>query len=901
MPNVEVRGRYRAFIYDGTTPLDFTTYANSLCVIRRPNEISFVTLRQYIPGISTPFTTFEPGSSYVIVSREGNANFDMGPYARVDRLPSSLNVRSPQYYLGLDKNSITIPLSVYSLSVNNPLSSVTGITYINGVGASQSTVTTDQIRNGFQTSFTHFMPNSGYQLRNRVPYTFFAPLQSEMGDWWSFGKNTGGEYGMGYRYSNNSFPGDTVFGTWDKIVFNNLSYNCSDDNQIISAPSIAALSSCGTSKALFVLGNNVNGQLGTNSTKQYYATWTRVPGEWTDVAMGRYHMLAINSQGHLYSCGDNTFGQLGLGSVVSNIKVLTFVDNTRTYVQVAATGLGTMVRDSNGFLYACGNNREGKLGVGNSNAIIYTLTQEALGYTWISVNAGRPVVSSSDPSTDYFVAIRSNNTLYGVGTALTNSYFGSSNTNNIPYTFKQESLNFTDVTSVITTINGTFIQRRNQSNYFAAGNNSSGNPLAIINNNTSITFLETYIPSDAIAIANYYNLTTTGIGTSYIRNSIRYSKTTGNSFTPDTNNYNNIFTDASTTFIRRGLQPTPTPSVTPTVTPTPTPTATPAPAGRWMFVPGTNAAGATTNVIYFSNDAITWTPRTISITDTLQGAAYDAANNRIIINSFSQTSISTDGGATWSTGGSLIGTNYNRRMVYANGVYSGVGGTSTVGPVGYCSTNNGASWFATTLPFPGSTSRQWNSVTFGQGKFVAVSAGRAAGRTNVGAYSTDGINWTASTMPFFEWYIQTRYANNRFIATSYTVNPGGNGISYSSDGINWAASTRPSTTDFALPRGIAFNRANNRWIVTDSAMKAAYSDNNGATFNLIPGGTITNLFTASTDSITSGQGKFVIMTASNTAGYTANNQILISQDGLSWTYYPANFRTGTGSLYFLNN
>jgi hypothetical protein len=43
MPDVEVRGRYRAFTYDGTAPLDFTTYANNVSVIRRPNEISFVT------------------------------------------------------------------------------------------------------------------------------------------------------------------------------------------------------------------------------------------------------------------------------------------------------------------------------------------------------------------------------------------------------------------------------------------------------------------------------------------------------------------------------------------------------------------------------------------------------------------------------------------------------------------------------------------------------------------------------------------------------------------------------------------------------------------------------------------------------------------------------------------
>jgi len=317
MPNVEVRGRYRAFTYDGTTPLDFTTYANNVSVIRRPNEISFVTLRQYIPGISTPFTSFEPGSAYVIVSRNSDANFDMGPYTRVDRLPSTLNVKSPQYYLGMDKNSITIPLSVYALSVNKPLSSVTGITYVNGVGAGQSTVSVNDIRGGFQTTFTHFLPNSGYQLRNRVPFTFFAPLQSEMGDAYATGINTAGQLGMGYQY--NSYGYTQLYGNWDKVVISPASTNTH----------AAALSTCGTKKKLFVCGGNPRGMLGltqvVNNTLQPVVTatqtvWQELKSIWTwdwnnnayrdilltenilDVEVGVYFTI-IKTNVKLYGCG----------------------------------------------------------------------------------------------------------------------------------------------------------------------------------------------------------------------------------------------------------------------------------------------------------------------------------------------------------------------------------------------------------------------------------------------------------------------------------------------------------------------------------------------------------------------------------------------------------------------
>jgi hypothetical protein len=35
----------------------------------------------------------------------------------------------------------------------------------------------------------------------------------------------------------------------------------------------------------------------------------------------------------------------------------------------------------------------------------------------------------------------------------------------------------------------------------------------------------------------------------------------------------------------------------------------------------------------------------------------------------------------------------------------------------------------------------WYFVTYGNGKFVAVT------NSNIAAYSTDGINWTAATLP----------------------------------------------------------------------------------------------------------------------------------------------------------
>jgi len=458
------------------------------------------------------------------------------------------------------------------LSVNNPLSSVTGITYVNGVGAGQGTVTVDAIRNGFQTSFTHFLPNSGYQLRNRAPYTFFAPLQSEMGDAYATGYNTNGEYGMGYRYDNNSFPGDNIYGVWDKIVFNDSRQQVTWNGQSFYTGSIAALSSCGASKALFVLGSNLYGQLGTGSDQQYYPTWTRVSGQWADIEMGMQHMLATNTQGHLYACGRNNYGQLGLGSGTLSANTLTLVDNTRNYVQLAASFNSTMVRDSNGFLYACGSNTGGMLGLGNKTSPVYSLTQEASGLSWSSVKGHK--------SSGGFLAI-SNKKLYGSGPYNTWNFGYVSNST---MRFKQEDRGWTDIITVDTGHEGTFIRRENQNNFYAVGrvDLTSVNNLALIDpsgttGRNAYQFKETTVPSNASSISlHLIPGDTTECDLLYALNSKLYYKNPGNTFVQTNANAFNIFagTSYAPVFVLldgNRFRPTPTPTPTITLTPSPVP------------------------------------------------------------------------------------------------------------------------------------------------------------------------------------------------------------------------------------------------------------------------------------------------------------------------------------------
>ena len=74
------------------------------------------------------------------------------------------------------------------------------------------------------------------------------------------------------------------------------------------------------------------------------------------------------------------------------------------------------------------------------------------------------------------------------------------------------------------------------------------------------------------------------------------------------------------------------------------------------------------------------------------------------------------------------------------------------------------------------TSVLWSSVTYGDGKFVAV-----AYDSNIAAYSTDGINWTKATLPTTAFWASVTYGDGKFVAVADE-----NDIAaYSTDGINW--------------------------------------------------------------------------------------------------------------------
>ena len=208
----------------------------------------------------------------------------------------------------------------------------------------------------------------------------------------------------------------------------------------------------------------------------------------------------------------------------------------------------------------------------------------------------------------------------------------------------------------------------------------------------------------------------------------------------------------------------------------------------------------------------------------------------------------------------------------------------------------------------------WCDVTYGDGKFVAISYGGGA------MYSTDGINWTLASTPEASPWQRVTYGNGKFVAVA---NSGTNRVMYSANGITWAstlAAEPNSWTDVTYGDGkfvaVSSSGTNRVMWSTDgvnwTSVLAAESYNwRSVTYGELPDGTkrfvaVSNNGTKrvmySTNgtqwtlasaveannwiSVTYGGGKFVAVAGSGT------NRVMWSTDGIDWT--PASATAANG-------
>jgi len=87
-------------------------------------------------------------------------------------------------------------------------------------------------------------------------------------------------------------------------------------------------------------------------------------GRFTNLNIGGYHCLASTSTGKLYSFGDNRKGQLAIGKNVDNSFVPMEVNIPEEFVSFWCGMQQSYLLSISGHVYSCGYNENGALGIG---------------------------------------------------------------------------------------------------------------------------------------------------------------------------------------------------------------------------------------------------------------------------------------------------------------------------------------------------------------------------------------------------------------------------------------------------------------------------------------------------------------------------------------------------------
>gem|GEM_PF-1996448 len=162
-------------------------------------------------------------------------------------------------------------------------------------------------------------------------------------------------------------------------------YNATNASYTISSPDVS------DSGKYTVTVINSTGSV-TSDTARFYAGIKSMAAGWS-------HSLILKTDGRIWACGYNSYGQLGDGTTTDHSTPVQVMSN----VQSMAAGNGfSLILKRDGILWGCGHNNSGQLG--NGTTIDYSIPVLIMGS-----------VQSMSAGSEYCLILKSNGTLWACG------------------------------------------------------------------------------------------------------------------------------------------------------------------------------------------------------------------------------------------------------------------------------------------------------------------------------------------------------------------------------------------------------------------------------------------------------------------------------------------------------
>ena len=234
---------------------------------------------------------------------------------------------------------------------------------------------------------------------------------------------------------------------------------------------------------LWSCGYNTYGQLGFGDAT-HRNTFTQMTNGIDDIKLaccGGYHTFVLKNDGTLWSCGYNTDGQLGLGDKTNKYAFTQATTNTDDIKSVYCGESYSLILKNDGTLWGCGSSSSGQLGLGDTNART----------TFTQITTNTDDIKSVSCGKDYTFILKNDGTLWCTGY---NAYgqlgLGDKNSR---YIFTQVTTNADDVKLVSCGYNYTIILKNNGTLWGCGRNDYGQLGLGDKTNRTTFTEITTNV------------------------------------------------------------------------------------------------------------------------------------------------------------------------------------------------------------------------------------------------------------------------------------------------------------------------------------------------------------------------------------------------------------------------